>query len=135
MNDYKMALDFAEQRGEGIMELSAEEVENCVKNDSRAAVQLPFFINNEYAADKIPDVISGISKLIGDNEVEVIVSSPQALFHMRIEGGKYGKARACAAAIERLHHDIMPYTTVIVSVPKQAMEKLKEMCKRQGFLH
>jgi len=116
------------------MELSAEEVESYINNALRTVVQLPFFINNEYAADKISDIISDISKLIGDNEIEVIVSSPQALFHTRIETGKHSKARACAVAIERLHHDIMPYTTVIISVPKQAAENLKEISRKHGFL-
>lgn len=115
------------------MELTAEEVENYLKDDSRTTIKLPLFINNEFAVDSISAIIEDLSKISGDNNVDVIISSPSALVHTMVEG-KYGKAKLCSALIDKLHHDIMPYTTVIISVPKAAKDALKEICQRHGVL-
>lgn len=117
----------------GIVELNTEQVERYLNEAaaSKTVVKLPLFINNEYAADKITAVISDLAKSGGESILDVIVSSPSVMAHTRIDG--HDKAKLCGALIDALHHDIMPYTTVIVSVPKAAKQALAEICKSHGF--
>lgn len=116
------------------MELTDEEVENYLKDDSRLIIKLPIFVNNDFVADKISSAIDDLAKALGENEISVIVSSPPVLAHTLVESGKYSKSRMCEALIHKLHHDIMPYTSVIISVPKAAKAELIEICKNHGFL-
>ena len=114
------------------MEMTTEEVDNYLKDESRIIIKLPVFINNEFAADKISGVIDDLTKTISESEIDVIVSSPPVLAHTRVDSGKYSKAKLCAVLIDKLHHDIMPYTLIIISVPKAAKEALKEICQKHG---
>jgi len=114
------------------MEMTTEEVENYLKGDSRIIIKLPLFINNEFAVDSISAIIEDISKALGEDEIDVIVSSPTVLAHTRVDRGKYSKAKLCAVLIDKLHHDVMPYTEVIISVPKDKKGALKEICQKHG---
>ena len=114
------------------MEMTDKEVEDYLNEAAatRTTLKLPLFIDNEYAIDKITGILQDLSTTIDEKNVEIIISSPPALAHTRVDGT--GKAKLCTALIERLHHDIMPYTTVIISVPKTAEGALAEACRKHG---
>lgn len=115
------------------MDMTDKEVEDYLNEAAAtmATVKLPLFIDNEYAVDKITGIIQDLSASTDEKNLEIIISSPPALAHTRIDAAQ-GKAEACAALVERLHHDIMPYTIVIISVPKAAEGALAEACRKHG---
>jgi hypothetical protein len=113
------------------MELNPADFDAYIRNETLSMARLPLFIRNEFAADKALAVIGDVSRAIGEDEVDVIVSSPPVLAHTRIDSNKrHSKAELCALLIDKLHHDILPYTEIIVLVPKHAKDALTEAYKR-----
>lgn len=120
-------------------EITTEDVENYLESnaDNRIFVRIPV-AGSDFSFTSIIGFLKTLEESIGQNEIDVIVYSNNALIHARAvtDDEINSKTAVTEKLLNRLHLDYLPYTVVIISLPKNERneEIAKNTCIKYGIL-
>lgn len=114
-------------------ELTTEEAEHAIENRERIPVRIHVFTGEDVAAAKIIGFVGALEEK--ESDVDIIVFSHNSLVQTRItKDGTGKKSKVLERFLFGLHLDYLPYTDVIISVPKNDANQaeLERLCLKFG---
>ena len=118
-------------------EISTDDVEERTKDENRISVRI-HAADEDFSFNKVIGFIKTVEEsLTNKNELETIVFSNNNIVHYKIEkNGKTPQYKIAEKILNGLHLDYLPYTDVIVSLPKSNgnEELIKRACIKFGII-
>ncbi len=120
-----------------IEELMTGEVDDYVKNNSggRVFVRISIANDNDFDFTKARGILRMLGEEKKNDDIDIIVYSSNAVVQSRVLGNEnMSKPQAAESIINHLHLDYIPYTELIISLPKtEDNERLmREVCMKFG---
>ena len=116
-----------------MQEIETEYLQGIVADKSRTAVKIEIVVNDEFRITETVELLKEIEKEV--KEPEFFVYCPNLLNQIKIDDpdpNRNSLAVAVGVVLHSMHLDTLPYSSVIVTAPKGAEEKLKEICEKHG---
>ncbi|GEM_PF-4479321 len=116
-----------------MQEIETEYLQNAIADKDRTALKIEIVVNDEF---RITETIAMLQELEHDvKETEFFVYCPNLFNQIKIDEpdpNHNSLAVAAGIVIHSMHLDTLPYSSVIVTAPKGAEEKIKEICQKHG---
>jgi len=116
-----------------MQEIETEYLQGIVADKEKAAFKVEIVVNDEF---RITETIAMLQELEHDvKEAEFFVYCPNLFNQIKIDepDPKHNSmAVAAGIVIHSMHLDTLPYSSVIITAPKGAEEKIKEICGKHG---
>ncbi|MBI2076471.1 MAG: hypothetical protein HYT72_04455 [Candidatus Aenigmarchaeota archaeon] len=113
------------------MDITTDELGSLLRRNDRIFLRLPIVRNGTFIIEKTIAFLKELENAV--NDIDIIVYSKFQLTHLRVpESPKYAKSVLCEAAIKKSHPDVLPYTELIVSLPKTVPS---EIVKSAAAMH
>ncbi len=116
-----------------MQEIETEYLQDVIADKDRTSFKVEIVVNDEFRITETAAMLQDVEKEV--KEAEFFVYCPSLFNQIKIDepDPKHNSlAVAAGIVLHSMHLDTLPYSSVIVTAPKGAEDRIKEICQKHG---